>query len=593
MATNDFTATNTAGVTYALTFVPSTLDLDDTYNLAITFPDGGGTSETITGIPSGNVLTSDGTLNVSTALAGQNFVIPPTVAGIINIDVSLLDLTTSTIFVGGAATINAEASIGGNLTIDVDGGAATLANSAVASALSGVIVNLDNGGTFSNGAGALNALNNSTINFGLNGGTFIANADGASIDLSSVTINGFSNAKDNIEFQDLSAPLDHFSITTSGSSQTIELFSASNTDLGSVTVAGVALPVGTFGQGESSPLTFIGVGTTTVIIDVGTSVLCFLSGTRIATPNGEVAIEDFEIGDTVLTIDGSTQRVTFIGQRRLDLTRHPRPHTVYPVRILAGALADGVPRRDLLVSPDHALYLQGVLVPAKDLVDGVLIKQDSSFKSVHYYHLELEGHDVLIANGAGAESFLDVGHRGMFENSGEPVILHPDLMQERRETDSCAMLVTGGEQLAEIRRGLRERVHTYGFDVADDVRIELKIGGCVLKPTGHEDGRTIFAIPAGAASAVLSSPVFVPAEIDPASGDRRTLGVAIAEVMLDDGQVPLEAIFYAEDLHPRAANETASWTRGDVRLALPPEVGTISLRIVGWPRGWQAIQRAA
>jgi hypothetical protein len=313
----------------------------------------------------------------------------------------------------------------------------------------------------------------------------------------------------------------------------------------------------------------------------------------ILTTRGEVSVETVAQGDDAILVDGRTAPIVFVGHRRLDLTQHPRPHTVQPIRVLAGALADGIPQRDLLLSPDHALYLNGVLVPAKDLVDGVFIKQDSSFRSVRYFHVELENHGIIFAEGAAAESFLNAGHRGRFENSDEPLILHPDLMNMKRMNESCAPLVTTGEQLAEIRMGLCERVQTNGFGVADNARIELKIGFCVLTPMAYEDGRTIFAIPAGAGSAVLSSPVFVPAEIDPASGDRRTLGVAIAEVMLDDGQVPLEAILYAEDLHPRAANETASWTRGDVRLALPAEVGTISLRIVGWPRGWQAIQRAA
>lgn len=320
---------------------------------------------------------------------------------------------------------------------------------------------------------------------------------------------------------------------------------------------------------------------------------CFAEGTLILTTKGEVPVETLAQGDIAILVDGRTAPVIFVGHRRLDLTQHPRLHTVRPIRVLAGALADGIPQRDLLLSPDHALHLNGVLVPVKDLVDGVFIKQDSSFRSVRYFHVELENHGIIFAEGAAAESFLNAGHRGLFENSDEPLLLHPDLMNMKRMAESCAPLVTGGEQLAEIRRGLCERVHTRGFDVADNARVELKIGGCVLSPMAYEDGRTVFAIPEGATSAVLSSPVFVPAEIDPASGDRRILGVAITEVMLDDGQVPLDAIFYAEDLHPRADNEAASWTRGDARLALPSEVGTISLRIVGWPRGWQAIRRAA
>ena len=100
---------------------------------------------------------------------------------------------------------------------------------------------------------------------------------------------------------------------------------------------------------------------------------CFAAGTRIRTPSGETEVEALQSGDTVLTATGAERRVVWVGHRTLDLARHPHPELVGPVRIAAGALANGVPARDLVVSPDHALFLDGVLVQAKDLVDGTMI----------------------------------------------------------------------------------------------------------------------------------------------------------------------------------------------------------------------------
>jgi hypothetical protein len=116
-----------------------------------------------------------------------------------------------------------------------------------------------------------------------------------------------------------------------------------------------------------------------------------------------------------------------------------------------------VPARRLALSPDHALYMDGVLVPVRELINGRTIYPDQDAKLVRYYHVELVTHDILLAEGAAAESFLDTGHRGVFDNSGEPLELHPDLMQARREAEGCADLCLGGETLAAIRRRLAQR----------------------------------------------------------------------------------------------------------------------------------------
>jgi hypothetical protein len=152
---------------------------------------------------------------------------------------------------------------------------------------------------------------------------------------------------------------------------------------------------------------------------------CFAAGTLIRTARGEVAVEDLREGDMVLTVGGTARPVIWIGHRTVDCMRHPRPETVRPVRILAGAFGDALPARDLLLSPDHALFIGGALVPVKCLVNGASIAQLET-DSIAYYHVELPTHDVLFAEGLPAETYLDTGNRSAFANGGAVMQAHPD-----------------------------------------------------------------------------------------------------------------------------------------------------------------------
>lgn len=183
---------------------------------------------------------------------------------------------------------------------------------------------------------------------------------------------------------------------------------------------------------------------------------CFTAGTRILTARGEIAVEHLVPGDIAITHAGEEREIVWVGRREIDIARHPRPEAVLPVIIEAGALADNNPANRLTVSPDHALFIDGVLVQAKDIVNGVSIRQVTTLARVRYFHVELECHDILFAEGAPAESYLDTGHRGVFDNADEPLILHPALMQIRREAEGCAPLCMGGEALFRIRERLAD-----------------------------------------------------------------------------------------------------------------------------------------
>ncbi len=319
---------------------------------------------------------------------------------------------------------------------------------------------------------------------------------------------------------------------------------------------------------------------------------CFAAGTKILTDAGDVKIEDLAIGDQAILAEGELAEIIWIGRREIDFTRHPFPALVRPIRIAAGALAMGVPERELVVSPDHGLYFDGSLVQAKDLIDGVVIVQDQDIPSIRYYHVELKTHGILLAEGAGAESYLDTGHRGVFSNANAPVILHPDLMQIRRQAQSVSPLVTAGEELAAIRARLHGRKLMLGYSVAEVSDLALKIGDLLLPPAETSPGRVTFNLPEATAAAILCCAVFVPAEVDPASNDRRILGIALTDIMLNGKFVPIESVAEPTDMHRRAPRETATWTRGATRLRFPPGTRSITFNIAATPRLWRNTRAA-
>jgi hypothetical protein len=185
-----------------------------------------------------------------------------------------------------------------------------------------------------------------------------------------------------------------------------------------------------------------------------TSVACFAAGTRLETPSGPVAVEDLAAGDVVTTREG-VGRVVWSGHRAVDCARHPRPEAVWPVRVSAHAFGPGVPARDVYLSPDHAVYVDGVLIPVKRLVNGGAIAQVPR-ERVRYHHIELERHSVVFAEGLPAESYLDTGDRADF-GGGTTVRLHPVFETAAAwvwETEGAAALVQCGPVLQKVRERL-------------------------------------------------------------------------------------------------------------------------------------------
>ncbi len=186
--------------------------------------------------------------------------------------------------------------------------------------------------------------------------------------------------------------------------------------------------------------------------------LCFCTGTRIATRDGDVAVEHLEVGDLVRVVHPRNElaAVVWMGHRTVNCARHPDRRRVWPVKIAAGAFGAGRPYRDVQLSPDHAVFVDDVLIPVKYLINGTTIVQ-TPVDEVSYHHVELPRHSVLLAEGMFAESYLDTGGRGNFANGGKPVALHPDFTFRTWDAEGCAPLVVTGPLL----QSARERVNAF------------------------------------------------------------------------------------------------------------------------------------
>ena len=196
--------------------------------------------------------------------------------------------------------------------------------------------------------------------------------------------------------------------------------------------------------------------------------VCFTTGTRIGVIRAgrtvEVMVEALRVGDVAMTAAGGRRPIRWIGHRKITPSEHAVPSSQWPVRILAGAFGTdprgrAVPERDLRLSPGHPVLVGadadnegGVLVPIMCLINGTSIAR-ASVETVEYWHAELDGHDILLAEGLPAESFIECGTRAWFgEDAACATLAHPDFTPARVPGRCRPVAVEGAEVEAERRR---------------------------------------------------------------------------------------------------------------------------------------------
>jgi hypothetical protein len=138
---------------------------------------------------------------------------------------------------------------------------------------------------------------------------------------------------------------------------------------------------------------------------------CLLKGTQVWTPSGERRVEDLRINDLVVTSLGEAKPIQWVWKRRFErLSGQEWAEEIAPVRVARSALGPNTPHRDLYLSRYHCLYVDGVLIPAVDLVNGSTIVRvyDIHLREIEYFHIKLERHSVIYAEGAACETLQAV-----------------------------------------------------------------------------------------------------------------------------------------------------------------------------------------
>jgi hypothetical protein len=340
-----------------------------------------------------------------------------------------------------------------------------------------------------------------------------------------------------------------------------------------------AVNVGAVGGGTSVTLTNSGgthevlhfnvsPGNMTIASGAGISgtdltTICFCVGTLIDTPDGEVQVQKLHPGDIVSTAHNGPRKVTWVGVGKVLATRGKRSAGT-PVIVLKGALADNVPHEDLRVTKAHALYIDGVLIPVEFLVNHKTILWDDRAQEVEIYHVELESHDVLIANGALAESFRDDGNRWLFQNARSGWDLPPQ--------EPCAPVLTGGPVVDAAWRRLLNRAGPRDLPpLTDDPDLHLIIDGVRVDARERKGSEHVFHLPFGPTSVIIASRTGVPCELGIAR-DPRPLGVALQRVTIRQGSKLM--LFDADDerltagFHNYEPSDRLRWTDGCAELPI-------------------------
>nr|WP_294916119.1 Hint domain-containing protein [uncultured Neokomagataea sp.] len=270
----------------------------------------------------------------------------------------------------------------------------------------------------------------------------------------------------------------------------------------------------------------------------GNGQICYLPGTLIETPLGRVPVETLSQGDEVYVFDGQKRYAVplkWVGRKTVSVNSVESR----PVRIKANALGDNVPFKDLLVTPEHCLFLNGAFVPARMLVNNksIIVDEQDQFEIVH---IETEHHAVVMADGALAESYLDTGNRRTFQSQGKIVFGGFERLKTWEE-DAAAVLETRCEFVQPLHKKFSDRADALGFRsvVAEQEWThdpELRVvceDGMVVAPVRQVGNRYVFQLPSGISRVGLQSRTCQPKDtIGPFVDDRRHLGVLIGEVTL-------------------------------------------------------------
>ena len=328
---------------------------------------------------------------------------------------------------------------------------------------------------------------------------------------------------------------------------------------------------------DSSATTF--TPTTGNVLNVVAPPACFAKGTQLATPSGPTKVEHLRPGNRVITRTGQVRPIVWTGSRDIDLLTAHDPHLLQPIRFRAHCVANNVPSADLLLSPDHAVLIDGHLIKAHALVNGSSIAPDPVDR-VTYFHVELETHDILLAENLPAESLLDSQPRHQFD--GTVTALHPvfDTQSDTYRTHGILPLTEAPKQVRTIWQRLATRAASRDASATtNDPCLTVNTEGKQLTSPRQGCGWHRFNLPPRTRSVELHSRTARPSDYAPWTGDRRRLGVAVSAIRIAGHTLNLETLH--QGWHPveRLEEQLWRWTNGAALIELPAHDGVLEIYV--------------
>lgn len=327
---------------------------------------------------------------------------------------------------------------------------------------------------------------------------------------------------------------------------------------------------------------------------------CFLAGTFIRTQQGMKRIEDIVPGDSVYSRTHlniwQLRKVTWAGKQTTTVAAYkPDDLAGYPVCIRKNAITEGVPFADLYVTAEHCMFFDGCFVPIRLLVNGKTIFYDRSFTTYEYYHIELEKHSIIVANGALSESYLDTGNSHYF--TSKALSNNAASKVKNWDRDAAAPLITkkGGAQAIFDRLNHRadqlaiqfvepqkERTNDPDLYLITDDRSKIT-------PIKVTDKEVLFELPSTIKNVRLISKTYRPCDaFGPFVDNRHVLGVMVGNISINSEaqQQIIDVHLSGDELSgwlPQSQSN-ARWTSGNALIPLKPTQNgknlTLSVQIV-------------
>ena len=311
---------------------------------------------------------------------------------------------------------------------------------------------------------------------------------------------------------------------------------------------------------------------------------CFLLGTNILTSKGEKPVESLSVGDEVVAICNNgriNRKIVWIGKTDISVDQGKNRNDLYPVCIKAHAFGLNKPHRDLYLTPEHTVYIDGGLIPVRMLVNGRSIVIDKSRDKFQIYHVETEQHSILLSENLMTESYLNTDDKYLFDNDivNFGLEFNEHAGHKSWENDAAAPLTVSRSKVEPIWNRLDRRATQLGYKPVIKRAITRNPDLCLItdkgkkiKPVHFKDNIYSFFIPDGTYVVAMNSKTSLPSDvIGPFIDDRRTLGVLVSKISVISNRT---LIMFPTDIselsgwHGIEPDRTDRWTMGLAQLPI-------------------------